>query len=619
MTPRASRAGCAFALLLLSGAGVASAQDYPRLGMYGICTELGYPLLDANGQQDPVVLDALARYHQVILPVTPITPYRPDLALALRARRPDLRLVAYVPGQNIWEARQPDSTVHFPTRYRRLVDSLGAHLYNTRGQYHSQGRVNFARRVGGRYVMAEKAADLFHQVVRGSGDWDGIFVDVLCSSLGWTQSPAESIDFVRAGYPTFAAFDAAWGAAVDTLGDRLRRLCGPDFLIMGNCGQGTNYESYNGWMRENFPWQNGGTWEENMFRDPGGYLAGDLRFRAPHNNYISSIPQVAGQPPYTAENARRVRYGLASAALGTGYGMFNEGAPSESDKSYLTWWFDEYAVNPATGASSTAIAHTGWLGAPLGDYAQMIWIGTQPDAVSNPGFETSVTAGWSFGTNHGATVAQDAATAAVGAASARIHLPSAGSVPWSTAFSSTGTIPVSQGALYSATFWAKASAPRSIQVAAAPAVGSYATRAVTIGTEWRQYQIGLRPNASGSVRLMFYLGEAAGELWLDDCHFQAGATAVYRRDFQNGIVLINPSNTPLILPLEREFRKIAGVRDPAVNDGALVTQVTVAAADALFLIGEDTIAPAPILDLQTVSSTRGAPPGPPSSSRRRNP
>ena len=602
--------------VLIAFASPAAAQVYPRLGMYGQITGLGFPLLDAGGNQIPSAIDALARYHHVIFPAEPMSHYRQDIGLALRARRPDIQLIAYVPGQNIWSSYHPDSAVHFPTRYRHLVDSLGAHLYNKAGQYHSQGRVNLAKRSGGRYVMAEAAADLFYDSVARSGEWDGIFIDVLCTSLAWTQSPAESIDFVRAGYPSFAAFDAAWGAAVDTLGDRLRRRCGPNFVLSGNCGQGTNYETFNGWMRENFPFQNGGTWDQNMFRAPGGYLNGDLLFRQPHSNYISTIPYGSGNEgqQYTAANAQKVRFGLGSAALGDGYGMFNHGAPSTSDLQYQFWWYDEYAVDLTTGASSTQIQHTGWLGQALGPYHQMVWVGTNPDVVTNPGFETSVTSGWTFGTGNGSTVSRDATTAAVGSASARIHVPTPGAVTYDADFRTTGTMSVTQNVLHSATFWAKASTTREITVVLGQNVGALASRTLTIDRTWRQYQAALIPNASGSVRLAFYLAAAAGDVWLDDCHLQAGATSVYRRDFQNGIVLVNPSQTSLTLPLEREFRRIAGSVAPSVNDGQRVTQVSVPAQDALFLIGQDVIPPGAILDLQPFTQSGAAPPPAPQSS-----
>jgi hypothetical protein len=89
-------------------------------------------------------------------------------------------------------------------------------------------------------------------------------------------------------------------------------------------------------------------------------------------------------------------------------------------------------------------------------------------------------------------------------------------------------------------------------------------------------------------------------VWVDDCHYQAGATSIYRRDFQNGIVLINPSNGALTLPLEHAYRKISGTADPAVNDGTSVTTVTVPPSDALFLIGVDQRPPAAVTDLRRV-------------------
>jgi hypothetical protein len=107
------------------------------------------------------------------------------------------------------------------------------------------------------------------------------------------------------------------------------------------------------------------------------------------------------------------------------------------------------------------------------------------------------------------------------------------------------------------------------------------------------------------AQLQFHLGGQAGDVWVDDVHFQQGVTSLWRRDFQNGIVLVNPAFTPMTAPLGQSFRRISGVSDPATNDGAIVTQITVPPSDARFLIGDDQIAPAAINDL------RPLPPGAP--------
>jgi hypothetical protein len=162
------------------------------------------------------------------------------------------------------------------------------------------------------------------------------------------------------------------------------------------------------------------------------------------------------------------------------------------------------------------------------------------------------------------------------------------------------------------TLWAKASTPRTLTVNAALPVGGLASSPLAIDTTWRQYQIAFRPASSGTVNLKLYLSDAAGDVWLDDLHLQAGATTLYRRDFQNGVVLVNPSSEDLTVSLEREYRKILGRVDPATNDGSLVTQATVPASDALFLIGDDQIPPSTVGDLLPFVP----PPAPGASARR---
>jgi hypothetical protein len=572
--------------------GAARAEDYPRLGIYGIITGDGYPYI-VNGVLQDSTLDQVSRRHQLILDASPVSEFRPDVLAALRARRPDIKLFAYVLGHNIWNPSGADSMVHFPTRYYRLVRDHGAWLYNTAGSEFTLNRVNLAKRdLFGRFVLAEALADLFYDVVVRPGIWDGIFLDVYCKNILWMETPAEHIDYARAGYPSLAAFDAAWGAAIDTLGNRLWRMAGPSFEMLGNCTPGGNYKVFNGWMRENFPFQGGGDWYQNMFREPDGYFLDEEHYRTPLSNYIFSA--MFGANPYSGTNTRIVRFGLGSAALGNGYATFGPADKAARPYPYQSYWYDEYAVDLTTGRSSPSLQHTGWLGQPLGTWSQMIWLGPAADAVTNPDFETDVTTGWNFNQAGPATRSRDATDAAVGSASVRITIPVADPVEWAVAFNCADQIPLAAFQPYSATFWAKASAPRRITVAA----GATASRTISITTAWRQYQVTLIPHSANFAGLQFFLAQSAGEVWLDDVHFQAGVTNLYRRDFQNGIVLVNPSAQALTVPLERDFRKILGTRDPVTNDGAITTQATVASNDALFLIGDDRIAPSPIMDLQ---------------------
>jgi hypothetical protein len=596
------------ATMLLAGSARAATQGaaagYPRLGLYGSIHGNGSPYFSAPADTtfDSSALDAIARYDEVILDVNPITPYRPDLLVALRARNPDLKAIAYLTSTFTWPVEDPDSLNHVPTRYRHLVRNLGGFLYNSvDGTEMPDCNINLARRDGtGRFVVAEALADFYASAILGNGSWDGMFLDVFCTTPLWMQDATHQIDYVRAGYSSLASFETAWGAATDTLARRLRREVAPGTLLIGNCGASAHHDALNGWMRENFPFQGGGTWYTNLLQDPNGYLADDRDYIAPAQDYLFSTVSGAATP-YSTVNAHKVRYGLGSAALGSGYAVFGPPDRNSNTAPYHLWWYDEYAVDVVTSHTATDFAHTHWLGVPLGAPYQMIWAGTNPDAVTNPGFETSVATGWTFGHFPPAvtTLSLDTVNPAVGSASAHVKITTAGANPWDVNLATVNTLPLVGGATYAVTFWARASAPRVLPVTATLlAGGDVATRSVTLGTSWQHYQVILQPSQNTNAILEFFMGTQAGDVWFDDVHFQQGATSIWRRDFENGIVLVNPSDGALQVPLGATFHRILGTVDPVVNDGSAVTTAAVPAGDALFLVGgtRDTIPPAAVHD-----------------------
>jgi molybdopterin converting factor small subunit len=581
--------GLLLALAMLAGVrpvlAVTNADlPHPRLGLYAHALGTGFPLVRSDGTRDEALLDAIARYDAVVLSVSPFTEYRSDVLTALRQRNPSIKLYAYTQADYAYWALQPDSLDHLPTRHWRLVRDLNGFLYDKTGSEFRDANINRAKRVNGRFVVAEALADFFAQAVVGSGRWDGVFFDRFCGSILWNQTPLEQIDVVRAGYPDEASFDAAWHASSDTLANRLRRLIGGVPVLMGNCGTSVQYSAMNGWMHENFPFQNGGTWKTNLFRVPGGYMVDEASFRAPQANWMVSWVTDAAHP-YAAEQTRRARLGLGSAAMGDGFGTFN---PPDLDVTtdYMSWWYDEYAVDLATGRSSNLRAHVGWLGRALGPYTTIASIGSEDAGASNPGFETDV-AGWEFATTAGATLQRDGTTAAVGLASARVRVPAAGTGPSSTRLATLGYLSLWPESPCLITFWARAASPRTIGVAAIEAFNGrdfFATN-VAIDATWRRYQVPVTTPATDQiVRLDFRLGGAAVDAWIDDAHMVRTGIDLYRRDFEHGVVLVNPNAVPLPVLLDQPYRRIRGVVDPLTNDGAEGAQTTVAPNDALFLV-----------------------------------
>jgi hypothetical protein len=559
---------------------------YPRLGLYGSIRGWGYPLIDSS-RAGPLDMDAIrtvARYHEVSFDASPITDFRPDVIAALRQENPDIVVLAYVVGHRIWNAHDQDSLVHFPTRYRQLVDDLDGWLYNRQGNHFSETNVNLAMRdASGNYVMADSLAALMYDAVLRRNIWDGLFIDIICDKILWMNTPAESIDFVRAGYPNAAEFDYHWQQGSTRLSTRLRELGGPEAVLVGNCSLGTKYSIYNGWMREDFPFQSLNTWDSNMFRVPGGYFVDEANFREPRHNYIFS--SLIGTDPYDATNMRRARFGIGSASLGDGFGVFGNKERDAALAPFHEWWYDEYAVDVLSGQASTERRHTGWLGYPKGGWYQQMWLNGNPDVVTNPNFESGVTSGWAMVNFVPATLAWDQQTAALGSASARVDVPTAAPTDYWVQLNTVGTLNAVDKQTHTATFWAKASAPRTIKVAMSKTGGGFlAAQTVALTTTWSRYSIALLPNGTGASKLQFYVGDVAGSVWFDDVHFQSGPASVYRREFDRGSVLVNPFTQSVQVALGESMRRIQGIRDPVTNNGAVSDSATVGPSDALFLL-----------------------------------
>lgn len=58
----------------------------------------------------------------------------------------------------------------------------------------------------------------------------------------------------------------------------------------------------------------------------------------------------------------------------------------------------------------------------------------------------------------------------------------------------------------------------------------------------------------------------------------------WRRDFQNGIVLVNPFSVSKTIELNGTYRKILGVHDPKFNDGSTITKVTLPPQSGIILL-----------------------------------
>jgi hypothetical protein len=119
-------------------------------------------------------------------------------------------------------------------------------------------------------------------------------------------------------------------------------------------------------------------------------------------------------------------------------------------------------------------------------------------------------------------------------------------------------------------------------------------------TDYQDFRYGLTSCLLGGG--YYYHSDGAGiggyhnVNWFDEFDNNLGAAStfafpgpwqngVYRRDFQNGIALVNPKgNGAQTVTLETGYKKITGSQDPGVNDGSTVTSVSLADRDGLILM-----------------------------------
>jgi uncharacterized protein (TIGR03437 family) len=257
--------------------------------------------------------------------------------------------------------------------------------------------------------------------------------------------------------------------------------------------------------------------------------------------------------PQTADFGRtfypNMRFGLATSLMNDGFSTYDfgdTGAP-------VSWWYDEYDFN---------------LGTPLGPAKQMA-AGQLTSLLTNGSFESGLS-NWSLlVTNDGvsrATLAPDSAIVADGASSAHITVASASSTNWHVSFEQQN-VSLTAGTNYQLQFWARSDIPRTIAVHAQGGAPSYAfyglSTSIAIDTTWRLYSASfIAPITAKDARIQFRVGNVAGQVWLDGVILAKPLPYIYRRDFTNGVVLLNGTASPQTVSLEAGLNRFVGSQAP---------------------------------------------------------
>jgi uncharacterized protein (TIGR03437 family) len=414
--------------------------------------------------------------------------------------------------------------------------------------------------------VAEFIANLAYQsIVQSNLGLDGIFFDSFSLNVPATfvdrYGNALQVDANGDGVPDDqATLNAAWRAGMLHLIDTFHTLM-PYAYTTGHMGLDPDLlsrfsgvslgflaaDAREGRVPFSALWDNYNTWIAGA-RQPALV---NLQ-SAPPNQIAYGYGQPTKAPPSLMEFGRtfypNMRFGLATALMNDGY--FNHD-PGDAT-TLVNWWYDEYDFS---------------LGYPLGPVTPLA--SAPASMLTNGGFEGSLS-NWNFSVfNDGqsnATVTLDSGIAAEGSSSARIAVAAASPVVWHVDLEQDG-LTLAKGVGYELQFWARADSPRTITLnsqAGAPGFaeeGLATTMAIT--TSWSLYKVSFIASADVTDgRIQFWVGDAAGTVWLDGVQLAPSAPGLYRRDFSNGIALLNGTTSSQTFKLESGFQRFSGSQAP---------------------------------------------------------
>jgi hypothetical protein len=264
-------------------------------------------------------------------------------------------------------------------------------------------------------------------------------------------------------------------------------------------------------------------------------------------------------------------------------------------------WFDEYAVNINQGSPEygNAIASTpldesqvranlGWLGKPLGPHYRIYdsskFIANKT-LLSNGSFEASLS-GWSVSQRRGVNTLDinlDNTTSAEGAFSLHASKMKTYSSVTGGAKIYAPLVNLKANVQYTICFSMKSSEFRQINLQL-----SNMEQQFYISTKWMRYVACFTSATAGAFSPAFLVGQQNTEVWIDAIYVFEGNADVFRRDFDNGIIVANASPDTVSVDLSGTFQRIKGTGQDPINDGSTITKVKLPPYDAAILLRPDT-------------------------------
>ncbi len=467
--------------------------------------------------------------------------------------------------------------------------------------------------------------------VFSSGLWDGVFFDNLLGRINphipnsgnpalldydWNrngirdETPASSSDMTR-------------NAAIQML-QTLRAGTGGLQLVMGNAGPLPELPLApysNGYLFEgfNFNWEGPylPTWESKspeMWRAAlDAYRRAQQLVRKPAINLIEGngpgplTPVSGGNSQITpmAADLQKHRFTMGTALLGDGFYFYN--LVGDFSPPYF---YDEYAVD-GTGTAVEDRSKKGYLGQALTDAVELASGGT---LIFSEDFEEATLPASFFPGSQQTTVeiSHLPSEAISGKGSLVISNPDHTQQSYNLASTVPGALQFSPGNAYRVVFdyriietldgplhvdfWDFSSNSAGLALYLPPGV-------VAGDSGTADFPVTVTSSGNWSLRIGFFNG--GGKIAVDNLRVYKGGVGPWRRDFENGFVLVNPflqshtfSAADLAGVLLRTgINRIKGTQAPDVNNGQPVSgDLTLGPFDAIILLADPICAPEPAAD-----------------------
>jgi uncharacterized protein (TIGR03437 family) len=484
--------------------------------------------------------------------------------LAVRAANPNVLMFTNV---NAMETAGYTDPPNVPEAYY-LHDTTGKRIPNwpTPGDY----ILNLTKP-----EVADFLANYAYQVLLNSGLMlDGIFFDNFSTAISYVKTDYAgnpvTIDADNNGQPDDPATDdAEWSAGVYRLIAGFHKLA-PYALATGHLGSGlplaATLAAFNGTSMNGDPprVREGFETYDAMSQTLGAWFS---QGQLPGISLLQSSPplqvaygygfsvtqtmlpatQTFGQTFYP-----NMRFGLGSALMNDGFSTYDFGDTASN----VSWWYDEYDFN---------------LGLPLGLAANIGTTQTVASLLTNGGMESGSLAPWQTFSGSGggkASTVLDTSISAEGNASAHVTVSVAATNPWLITFEQDN-LTITNGVTYQVRFWARSDTPRTLTVncqGGSPNFTNYGLYAqFQLGPSWKLYTTSFTSPATGNdARLEFQVGDSVGNVWFDGVQLNPSGnnTEIYRRDFTNGIAVLNASSASQTVSLESGLKKFSGAQAP---------------------------------------------------------